>query len=299
MLFLLVDHNMENYYFVYKSSCTHPIYLRYYKGFAQLLLAQLCKYELRKGYLFVLRWAIFRAANVWCMYMAYACFYVCCSDCMVVCGNVCCVAAVVKNSISSFGVLKYVECLCKGCDGCCVVCLYCEAWTRWCSCMGSMSVSSCRYCVFESCVHSVAVLNAAFCMACSWIYCAIVNYLIFLPLLVLSLLLDDYLYHIYFHSEMYVQWNSRRSSNFPIFHFSIFIDINSLFQQLQGSVSRCTFYVHSAMRMFLPFYSHLSAASDVQMCELDVMKYTIVFNPVKSTLICFNSVSSDKSLHLD
>ena len=29
------------------------------------------------------------------MYMAY----VCCSDCVGVCGNVCCVAAVVKNSV--------------------------------------------------------------------------------------------------------------------------------------------------------------------------------------------------------
>ena len=33
--------------------------------------------------------------------------------------------------------------------------------------MGSMSVSSCRCCMFVSCVHSVAVLNAAFCMTCS------------------------------------------------------------------------------------------------------------------------------------
>ena len=41
------------------------------------------------------------------------------------CGNVCCVAAVVKNSgVLSRGVLKYVVCLCKGCDGCCVfVCI--------------------------------------------------------------------------------------------------------------------------------------------------------------------------------
>ena len=31
------------------------------------------------------------------MYMAYVCFYVCCSDCVGVCGNVCCVAAVVKD----------------------------------------------------------------------------------------------------------------------------------------------------------------------------------------------------------
>ena len=32
--------------------------------------------------------------------------------------------------------------------------------------MGSMSVSSCR-CMFVSCVHPVAVINAAFCMTCS------------------------------------------------------------------------------------------------------------------------------------
>ena len=35
-----------------------------------------------------------------------------------------------------------------------------------CSCMGSMSVLSCICCIFVSCVHSVAVLNAAFCMTC-------------------------------------------------------------------------------------------------------------------------------------
>ena len=44
-----------------------------------------------------------------CMYMAHVCFYVCCSDCVGVCGNVCCVVAVVKNSgFFSLGVLKYV-----------------------------------------------------------------------------------------------------------------------------------------------------------------------------------------------
>ena len=32
--------------------------------------------------------------------------------------------------------------------------------------MGSVSVSSCRYCMFVSCVHPVAVLNTAFCMTC-------------------------------------------------------------------------------------------------------------------------------------
>ena len=33
------------------------------------------------------------------MYMAHVCFYVCCSDSVGVCGNVCCVAGVVKNSV--------------------------------------------------------------------------------------------------------------------------------------------------------------------------------------------------------
>ena len=100
------------------------------------------------------------------MYVYGAClFYVCRSNCVGVGGNVCCVAAVVKYF--SLGVLKYVVCLCKGCDGCCVFCLYCGAWSCRCSCMGSMSVSSCICCMFVSCVHPVAVLNAAFCMTCS------------------------------------------------------------------------------------------------------------------------------------
>ena len=30
--------------------------------------------------------------------MTHVCFFVCCSDCVGVCGNVCCVAAVVENS---------------------------------------------------------------------------------------------------------------------------------------------------------------------------------------------------------
>ena len=64
----------------------------------------------------------------------------------------------------NLGVLKYVVCLCKGCDGCCAFRLYLDAWSCRCSCMGSMSVSSGRCCIFVSCVHPVAVLNAAFCM---------------------------------------------------------------------------------------------------------------------------------------
>ena len=43
----------------------------------------------------------------------------------------------------------------------------CVLASTLCPCMGSVSVSSCRCCMFVSCVHSVAVLNAAFCMTCS------------------------------------------------------------------------------------------------------------------------------------
>ena len=81
---------------------------------------------------------------------------------------VCCLAAVVKDSVFlSLGVLKYIECLCKKCDKCCVFCLYCEAWSSRCLCMGSISVLSCRCCMFVSCVHPVAVRNATFGMTCS------------------------------------------------------------------------------------------------------------------------------------
>ena len=101
--------------------------------------------------------------------MAHVCFYASCSDSVVVYWNVCCVSTVVKDSFFSIGVLKYVVCLCSGCDGYCVFCLYGEAWSCKCSCMGSVSISSssCRCCIFVSCVHYVAVLNAAFCMTCS------------------------------------------------------------------------------------------------------------------------------------
>ena len=100
---------------------------------------------------------------IWRMFLVC----VCCSDCVGVCGNVWCVAAVAKNSVLfSLGVLKYVVCLCKVCDGCCVFSLYCEEWSCRCSCIGSVSVSSCG-CMFVSCVHPVAILNAAFCMTCS------------------------------------------------------------------------------------------------------------------------------------
>ena len=55
------------------------------------------------------------------------------------------------------------------CDGCCVFCLNCEAWSCTCSCMESVSVSSCKLlCLCRVCtVQPVTVANAAFCMTCS------------------------------------------------------------------------------------------------------------------------------------
>ena len=41
------------------------------------------------------------------------------------------------------------------------VCIVNDAWCCRCSCMGCMSVSSFRSSMFVSCVHPVAVLNAA------------------------------------------------------------------------------------------------------------------------------------------
>ena len=94
------------------------------------------------------------------MYVYGACtVYVFCSDCVGICGNVCCVAAVI-------GVLKYVVCLCKSCDGWYVMfCLYCEAWSCMCLVYGKCECfGHADCCMFVSCVHPVAVLNAAFCM---------------------------------------------------------------------------------------------------------------------------------------
>ena len=85
----------------------------------------------------------------------YVSFYVCCRDCVGICVNICCIAAVVENSDFILGVLKYV------------FCLYCEAWSCRYSYMGSVNVSSGKCCMLLFCVHPVAVPNAAFCMPCS------------------------------------------------------------------------------------------------------------------------------------
>ena len=99
---------------------------RVHSGDGCVLASALCKYDLRKGDLFVLSWEMVRRVRrgsfssellvcggcvhsilllplvARCLetiyiyiYMAHVCFYVCCSDCVGVCGNVCCVAAVI------------------------------------------------------------------------------------------------------------------------------------------------------------------------------------------------------------
>ena len=98
---------------------------RGHSGDGCVLASILCKYDLRTGYLFVLSWTtvrrvrlehlssellvcgegvriilllplVARCLEIIDVCIWRVCFYVCCSDW--VCGNVCCVAAVVKNS---------------------------------------------------------------------------------------------------------------------------------------------------------------------------------------------------------
>ena len=53
------------------------------------------------------------------MHVYGTCLFLCLLyECVGVCGNVYCVSTIVKDSVYSLGVLKYVVCLCKGCDGC-------------------------------------------------------------------------------------------------------------------------------------------------------------------------------------
>ena len=100
---------------------------RGHSGDGCVLASTLRKYDLRKGDLFVQSWTRLRRVrrrsissellmcgggvrsllllplvdrDNRCTYIYGAClFYVCCSECVGVCGNVCCVAAVVKNSV--------------------------------------------------------------------------------------------------------------------------------------------------------------------------------------------------------
>ena len=102
---------------------------RGHSGDGCVLVSTLCKYDLRKRDLFDLSWArvrrvrrgrisskllvcgggvrsilllplVARCLETMCVCIwRMDCFYVCCSDCVGVCGNVCCIAAVAKNSV--------------------------------------------------------------------------------------------------------------------------------------------------------------------------------------------------------
>ena len=52
-----------------------------------------------------------------CVYMVYI-FYVCCGDCVGVCGNVCCVVAVVENSVFLPWSVEVCYMRCCGCVCC-------------------------------------------------------------------------------------------------------------------------------------------------------------------------------------
>ena len=107
----------------YTVGCCYPTTMTLVSCDGCDLVSSLCKYDLRKGDLLVLNWARVRRGSISvdllicgggvrsivllpivarhyrCMYMAHDCFYICCSDCVGVCGNVCCVAAVFKDSV--------------------------------------------------------------------------------------------------------------------------------------------------------------------------------------------------------
>ena len=116
------------------------------------------------------------------------------------------------------------------------------------------------------------------------------------------------LYNIYSRSEMHVQCNSTHSTPFS-FHngvkqggvlspilFSMYND--SLLQKLKDSglgchVGRtfvCAFAYADDLALVSPSLSGLRQM--IQVCEQYAMEYSIVFNPVKSKLMCFNFVSS-------
>ena len=141
------------------------------------LASTLYKYDLRKGGLFVLSWVRVRRGSIssellMCgggvRIILFLPLVARCLETIDVCiwrmfvvivwvsvGMFVVLRPLLKMVFFSLGVLKYVVCLCKGCDGCWIFCLYCDA------CMGYMSVSSCICCMFVSCVYHVTVLNSA------------------------------------------------------------------------------------------------------------------------------------------
>ena len=59
----------------------------------------------------------------------------------------------------SLGVCLCIVSVCIGCDGCCHFCVISDACNLRCSWSCSILVSSCRCCVFVSCVHPAAVCS--------------------------------------------------------------------------------------------------------------------------------------------
>ena len=106
------------------------------------LATTLCKYDLRKGDLFFLSWAIVQQLRRGSI-SSELLMFVFMSIVVIVWGSVgmfVVLQPLLKIVVFSLGELKYVVCLCKGCDGYCVFCLYCDTWSCRCSSMGNMSV---------------------------------------------------------------------------------------------------------------------------------------------------------------
>ena len=119
---------------VEEMACVVCVLQRGHSGNGSDLASTLCNYDL-----FVLSWARVRQVKrgsissellmcgggvrsilllplvarcleiTYCLYMAHICFYICCSDCVGVCGNVC-AADMVEDSVFRLGVFKYVVC---------------------------------------------------------------------------------------------------------------------------------------------------------------------------------------------
>ena len=118
------------------------------------------------------------------------------------------------------------------------------------------------------------------------------------------------LYNIYSRSEMHVQWNSAHSTSFPLHNgvkqgrvlspINFFMYIDSLLEKLKDSGLGC--HVGSTFAGAFAYADDLALISPsisglrqmIQICEQYAMEYSIVFNPVKSKLMCFSYVSSDK-----
>ena len=157
----------------------------------------LFKYECSLGHVFVLSWARVRRAarggGECCFGVMYCEWYGVCDFVVMlvvaVCANyggvnvfhVClnfCVVYGVGVCVNVYGVVCVVVCClfltsgccllcCSGCVGCCDFCLICDACSWRCSFMGSMCVSSCRWCAIVSVVLPVAILSAVFCVISS------------------------------------------------------------------------------------------------------------------------------------